>query len=137
MDSNQSLSKLCSGTQSGAAQAPKSRAWAPWLLAIAFAFVLPTLFGLWDAAGQDKAPPRKWVQKSEFKVVPIVYSDYKVTPQWKNLLKINGNNEALARPAFHELILNTLARDGWELIDVTVEGKRDAVFYLKRSLAPK
>lgn len=116
------------------------RSFIPWLFAISALLLTHPFFGLYEAFGQNKNAPNQRpqrIQRTEFKVVPVQFSDYKTTPQWKNILIRNGNNEALARSAFHELLLNTLAKDGWELVQVIKEDKKNAVFYLKRSLAPK
>ncbi|MDF1663460.1 MAG: hypothetical protein P1V97_16940 [Planctomycetota bacterium] len=122
------------------ARSPKPRLVTPAVIAVAVVLLTLPVFGLWEAFGQNKNSPNtrtKRIQKTEFKVVPVQFNDYKTTPQWRRILVTNGNNEALARSAFHELLLNTLAKDGWELVQITKEDKKNAVFYLKRSLAPK
>lgn len=115
----------------------KQRSFIPWVITLVLLlFALPN-FGFWSATGQDKTPGIVRVQRTEFKVVPVQFSDYKTSPQWKNILARSSNNEELARASFHELLLNTLAKDGWELIQITTEDKKNAAFYLKRPLAPK
>jgi hypothetical protein len=88
--------------------------------------------GSWSGAiAQDKVKNK---QKYENKVVLVAYNDYKKSPQWKTIVEQYDDNELLAFFPFQELLLNTLAKDRWELIQIHPLNAKTVVFYLKRAL---
>jgi hypothetical protein len=90
------------------------------------------IFGLWPAANaQDRAKSK---QTFEYRVINISYEEFKNTAQWKKIVASQSNNEKLSIAPFHQLILNTLSKEGWELVQVVPKENADSIFYLKRTL---
>ncbi len=112
-------------------------------LFFAFAFLLGTIATgviATRAKAEDPKPaagarePAPW----EYRVFLVDIREFRDKEDWKAVVEQEGGNEFRADPAFKAYILNHLAKDGWELVQVlpAVRDKNEIVhFYLRRPRA--
>lgn len=94
---------------------------------IATAVLLAFLLG--GAFAQEKeAPPAPY----EYRVFLMNFPDYKDKDDWAEFKERNGGNEMKADAEFKGHVLNHLAKEGWELVQVLSPKPEVAQFYLRR-----
>jgi hypothetical protein len=69
----------------------------------------------------------------EYRVLQLLYSEYRDWPEWKEIVTKNGGNEVKSDAAFKEFVLNHYADQGWELVQVISPKNEHYVFYLRRA----
>lgn len=75
-----------------------------------------------------QAAPRGW----EHRVFRMDPTDYADKADYLEILRANGQNPLRAEPDFHQHVLTTLGRDGWELVQMERARANLVYFYLKR-----
>lgn len=72
--------------------------------------------------------PAPW----EYRVVALDFTDYSEKDEWKAFSDRNGGNALKADADFRAYVLNYLAHDGWELVQVVFVKDKLSYLYLKR-----
>ena len=67
-----------------------------------------------------------------YKVLDVDHRVYKDTPQWREVLAAQKEDEWRALAPFYELVLNGWGKEGWELVGVERRDNRSTLFFLKR-----
>ena len=100
-----------------------------WLVAvIAAAFLGASLRT--SARGDTGATGPKQVY--QYQVFTLDYGDYKDKEDWKAIVERDGGNELRAGADFKTYVLNYLATQGWELVQVVPLKTEISFFYLRR-----
>lgn len=104
-----------------------TRAMLPFL-AIGVLIAIALFAAFHGQADEAPPPPRPAV---EYRVYHLAFDDYEKTEEWKQVLAASKDTFR-AVFAFHELALENLGRDGWELVHVDGKAPSAVTFYLKR-----
>jgi hypothetical protein len=97
--------------------------------ALGGAFLVPR------ARAQGDAPPAAPAHRPapwEYKVFLMDFGEYQEKDDWKEFKEKAGGNEPKADASFRTYVLNYLAKDGWELIQVVQTKEKLGYFYLRR-----
>ncbi|MBI3726370.1 hypothetical protein HY251_20785 [bacterium] len=104
-----------------------------WIALVLAALVSGTALGT-RAAAQSSDPPR--LLRYEYKVFAMAYGDFKEKDDYKAILERAEGNELRADGDFKAYVLDYLAQEGWELVQVVTPKNDLTVFYLKRVKLP-
>jgi hypothetical protein len=103
---------------------------ATFIVVVFFAALLGAALGTRAVAQGEKPSPY------EYMVFNVEAREFRTKDDWKAILEKNAGNELKADAEFKGYVLNTLAKDGWELVHVAhpVKEKNElTVFYLRRT----
>lgn len=101
-------------------------------------FVVAFLLGVLATRAIAQDPPAASPAPWEYRVFLVDSREFRDKDDWKDIVAREGGNEFRAEPAFKAYILNFLAKEGWELVQVmpAVKEKNEIVhFYLRRPRA--
>src|SRR4051794_8661630 len=101
----------------------------------AFLFALAFVLGMIATRAVAEDPPARKPSPWEYRVFLVDAREFRDKDDWKDVVAKEDGNEFRAEPAFKAYILNHLAKEGWELVQVTpvVKDKPEIVhFYLRR-----
>ena len=97
------------------------------LAAFAGAALALLLGHAWPQATAAPPPEAAW----DYRVLRLDPRDYSDKLDWKEAVRMGGNQNA-AEPIFYEHVLDTLARDGWELVQSEQRTPTVTYFYLRK-----